>query len=81
MKTLELDVDKSRKPGSWWPVKGGRALWSCPGCGRAAALVPHQIYADGTVLPSVVCGSCDFHEYVTLDECQPEVVNSGHPQI
>lgn len=78
MKTLELNVEKDRRPGSWWAVRGGRALWSCPKCGSVAALVPHQIHADGTVLPSVVCGmrACDFHDYVTLDECQPEVVNA-----
>lgn len=83
MQMLEFDVEKTRTRGTWYPVKGGRVLWFCPACGQAKALVPHKIYADGTVLPSVVCGakSCEFHDYVTLEECQPEVVNAHDRHI
>lgn len=52
------------------------ALWSCPGCGRIAELDTHRVAADGEVSPSAVCSRCDFHDYITLDEVQPEVVTN-----
>ena len=40
---------------------------SCPGCGSAGYL-NHDVAADGTVTPSLVCphSVCGFHEYVRL---------------
>ena len=86
-KTLALNVDKDKRPerGTWWSVRypnGHRmVLWCCPICGQTSALKTHKIHADGEVTPSVVCEGatgtpCTFHDYITLDEVQPEVVNA-----
>lgn len=87
MKTLALNVEKDKRPerGTWWPVRyqdGTRgAFWCCPNCGQSAGLKTHKIHADGEVTPSVVCEGatgkpCSFHDYITLEEVQPEVVNA-----
>lgn len=49
-------------------VKGKiTARLQCPKCG-IWALLNHDILADGTVKPSVVCGTdCGFHEMVKLE--------------
>lgn len=63
--------------GSWdWTVYGG---WreqpkrvvpavTCPLCNRLFALANHQVAADGSVTPSVVCTreGCSWHVMVTL---------------
>lgn len=57
---------------TWFPVtreNGARtAMLNCPVCGQTASLVEHEIGADGTVSPSVVCpyAGCVFHDYVRL---------------
>ena len=81
---LALNVDKRHKRGTWWKVRyqdgTPGAFWCCPKCGQSAGLKTHQIHADGAVMPSVICEgatgkACDFHDYITLDEVAPEVVN------
>lgn len=72
-----------RTPGRWRPAKlaDGRrtATISCPVCGRSGSLADHEIDADGTVRPSVVCPYadpnvaqgeplCGFHQHVRLLE-------------
>ncbi len=40
----------------------------CPGCGEFGSLENHEIAADGSVSPSVVCPTdCGFHELVKLE--------------
>ena len=35
----------------------------------------HRVYEDGAVTPSMICGKCDFHDYVILDrQVAPEAV-------
>jgi predicted RNA-binding Zn-ribbon protein involved in translation (DUF1610 family) len=59
-------------PRTWKGLKlanGGRsASFTCPKCGQTAVLIDHEINADGTVRPSVVCPTenCDFHEWIVL---------------
>ena len=46
---------------------------SCPTCGRPLSISHHEIAADGTVSPSLVCPwsiggiQCGFHDHVKLD--------------
>ena len=49
-------------------------LLCCPGCG-AGGFLDHEIAADGTVTPSVVCpsGACDWHQMVRLKEWEPPI--------
>lgn len=78
MRTLELRaVGADRKPGQWWVGTSDGAqkpFWSCPGCGQVHVLATHRVRQDGEVSPSIVCSKCDFHEYATLDEVQPEII-------
>ena len=64
-------------PGCW---KGGgkpggkrTALVACPKCGQIATLSDHEIDADGTVKPSLVCpfDPCRFHDHVKLEGWKP----------
>lgn len=46
-----------------------RSAWAtCPN-GHTASLADHEIAADGTVSPSLVCPHerCDFHDFVRLE--------------
>lgn len=59
------------EPGTWWHVHssaGWSAMIVCPKCGGEAPL-DHDIAADGTITPSLVCpyDPCDFHEWGRLD--------------
>ncbi len=47
---------------------GATAMMACSN-GHVASLSDHEIAADGSVTPSVVCPEtgCDFHEYVKLN--------------
>lgn len=74
MKHLIPHLHGLPRKGAWWRA-GGNTMWGCPKCGQAQVLAPHKVATDGEVLPSVVCGKCDFHGYVTLDEVAPEAVN------
>lgn len=63
-----------KERGRWRPGIGPgarrTASISCPGCGQVQTLSGHDIAADGTVTPSVVChysDDCGFHEYITLE--------------
>jgi len=56
--------------GPWWRylrTEDGLSAWmKCPN-GHLATLTDHQIDANGTVAPSVVCPEdCSFHEFVRL---------------
>ena len=61
--------------GAWRAVKrdGVRAAnLSCPLCGFRAGLghnTNHEIAADGSVSPSVVCDNegCSFHDFIKLE--------------
>lgn len=46
---------------------GHKVIIKCPTCDLRLGLT-HEISADGTVSPSVVCthDGCDFHEFVKL---------------
>ncbi len=69
------DLTGDFPPGTWRPRTrdGVRAAnFACPRCGRRAGLghgSNHDIAADGSVSPSVVCDSdgCGFHEFIKLD--------------
>jgi predicted RNA-binding Zn-ribbon protein involved in translation (DUF1610 family) len=73
MLTLDLRTHGERRKGSWWRA-GGKTMWGCPKCGQAHILATHTVRDDGEVYPSVVCGKCDFHDYICLDEVQPEAL-------
>ena len=70
-----FDKDQGRF-GCW---KGGTsdgkrtALVACPKCGNIASLSDHEIDADGTVRPSLVCpfDPCKFHDHVKLEGWKP----------
>lgn len=72
--TLIPHLHGERRKGTWWRNRG-QTFWGCPKCSQAHSLTTHTIREDGEVVPSVVCGKCDFHDYVTLEECAPEAVN------
>lgn len=64
--------ERRGEPGTWWPVVDARAERRtasifCPECKRGAHL-NHDIAADGTVTPSVVCPhpGCTWHVMVKL---------------
>lgn len=63
-------------PGTWKGLMksdGHRsASVTCPLCKKNYALTNHDIAADGTVTPSVVCPTegCTFHEMVKLEGFQ-----------
>ncbi len=59
------------EPLTWWPVlSDGRrsAIIACSG-GHAASITGHDIKADGTVHPSVVCPheGCSWHVMARLE--------------
>lgn len=72
--------DPKLTPGTWQggtKIDGSRtALFSCPLCGGTGSLADHEIADNGNVTPSVVCmvGDCEFHEYITLENWQPNVI-------
>lgn len=61
------------KPGKYRSATadGGKrtAILSCPDCGQSVSLRNHDIAADGSVTPSLVCprSGCTFHDYVKLE--------------
>lgn len=62
-------------PGTWKGLgtpNGRSASFTCPN-GHVGTLSDHDIAADGSVTPSVVCSydGCDFHEYIQLEGWQP----------
>jgi hypothetical protein len=69
---IEFKKAAGRDPGKgeWSPSldRGRRsALIGCPSCGCFGSLGNHQIAADGTVSPSLVCpwepeNGCKFHD-------------------
>lgn len=72
--------DIEKRKGVWSGCLGARsglfvrkALISCPGCGKLASLLKHDIADDGVVDPSMNCpnDACDFHDYVTLLDWKP----------
>jgi hypothetical protein len=58
-------------PLSWW--RSNEQVWTTCDQGHAASL-DHEIAADGSVNPSVVCPEkeCDFHEFVILEDWKNE---------
>lgn len=78
MFTFQRSPTRDLAPGTWWPLQWGdklKARIACPKCGRGCVL-PHEVAADGTVTPSVVCAytgrvecpheQCDFHDTARL---------------
>lgn len=86
-----IDVPRSSVPGAdiqpastWLPTKGPGGLSAsmvCPN-GHDGSIRAHEIAADGTVTPSVVCHGvkqgpgyvkedCDFHDHVRLVGWEP----------
>ena len=64
----------SKNPGEWAllsDVVTGQtsADITCPKCGRIGSLMGHEVAADGSVTPSLVCpqDSCLFHRFGVLD--------------
>ena len=60
-----------KTPLTWWPVRILRRRTTANvvcSVGHAGLITDHEIAADGTVTPSVVCtqGGCVFHEFVRL---------------
>lgn len=54
---------------AWVPVTtstGRSAVFRCPSSHTGSLTHSHQIAADGTVTPSVICTSCGFHENLKL---------------
>ena len=59
------------EPGTWKGLKtkdGRKASFTCPN-GHTGVLTDHEILADGSVHPSVVCPTdgCNFHEFIKLE--------------
>jgi ribosomal protein S27AE len=74
MITLAPHLRNESRIGKWWRA-GRKTMWGCPKCGQAHALISHKVNEDGNVMPSVICGKCDFHDYISLEEVAPEAVN------
>lgn len=70
--TRSDDPRGAASKGEWLPithpVSGKKsAVVCCPGCGKPGSLMDHQIAADGTVSPSLICPrECGFHDTVKL---------------
>lgn len=62
-----ITFTQGKEPGQWFKDTNGDVLIVCPKCGVRAYL-NHDIGADGTVAPSLVCTTkgCDFHEFGKL---------------
>jgi hypothetical protein len=76
MSAMNIPRDQGPKgddqaPGTWrHGTSDGSptAFFRCPQCPTLGALAgTHDIAADGTVTPSVVCPNCSFHEWIKLD--------------
>jgi hypothetical protein len=69
----EITQSNDYIPGTWKGLKieaGRSASLTCPECENLAVLIDHEIKADGSVNPSVVCPTdgCKFHEFVILKD-------------
>lgn len=74
-----------RSPGvapgpGWFIVKSdGKKVvkLGCPDCHHVGTL-DHEVRADGTVWPSVVCQvkGCGFHEYIKLEDFSLELLEA-----
>lgn len=70
--------DHWNTPGPWWTLltgapKGNSATVRCPDCGTRQTLTRHDIAADGTVKPSLLCAtkSCNWHVMAKLESWTP----------
>lgn len=71
----------NRHPGEWYFLSSGEAPYIvCPECGHAGRLGNHQIRADGSIEPSIVCPMascgdgvvrCSAHYYGRLESYRP----------
>ena len=70
---VRLKFEKySVSPNTWWIETlsdGRKVIVTRCGRGHIGSLGNHEISADGTVSPSVVCQheGCDYHEFIQLD--------------
>ena len=60
----------------WWKWRGGSFVFvRCPNDHTHSVLTPggssHTVADDGAVMPSMVCPSCDYHEFVKLEGWTP----------
>lgn len=72
-----MRFDPRLAPGTWSKAKmvdGQPTALACCVNGHIASLSGHDIAADGTVTPSLVCpeDGCIFHEFVQLDNWMRE---------
>ena len=72
MKSFPYSTDR-HKPGTWKIITldgEHTVVFICSECKTSGYLTEHEISADGTVTPSVVCNSgknCSFHEFIKLE--------------
>lgn len=57
------------EPGTWWLAGDEYVGVACPTC-KAWATLDHDVAADGTVTPSLICPyqPCTFHDMVKLED-------------
>lgn len=72
---MNLKQSNTYLPNTWKGLQtpdGKSASVTCSN-GHTATLTDHEIAADGTVTPSLVCpyDGCDFHEMVVLEGWEP----------
>lgn len=86
---LVLRCRETIPPPCWTPLQDGdkrSASMICPN-GHYATLLDHEIYQDGSVVPSVMCppeNNCGFHDTVRLvgwgDPPPDSPIPSGTPR-
>ena len=59
-----------RESGQWRLWRGVTVLISCPECGKRIECrrANYHVTDDGIVRPAIECPTCDFHNYVDLQE-------------
>ena len=72
--TLPRESEHWPSPGTWTLVRSKErgqvtARVACVDCGQSAPIWFHEITADGTVTPSLVCPmeGCSWHVHIKLD--------------
>ncbi len=67
------------KPGEWAAIDEPefrhvwKAIIACPECGFESSIRTHEVAADGTISPSLVCpaSGCSWHVWGRLDGWEP----------
>ena len=70
---ITVPQNNKNLPGTWKELLVGKkerrsAIFTCPN-GHIGSLSDHEILANGSVHPSVLCpaSGCSFHEFITLE--------------